>query len=121
MNNLASVYDGNGYGEEAVRWYRKAADKGYETAMYNLGWMYEKGRGVKQDRQMAAQYIIDAIRKRNKNTAPYMAADVATWSKQFRLELQRLLQAAGVYDGSIDGSLGPGTRRAMQALAEKSR
>ncbi len=36
------------YGE-AVRWYRKAADKGWANAQNNLGGMYLNGQGVTQD------------------------------------------------------------------------
>ena len=35
--------------EEALRWYRKAADQGDDVAQYALGGMYEKGQGVTQD------------------------------------------------------------------------
>ena len=34
---------------EALRWFRKAADKGHTEAMYNIGVYYENGDGVKQD------------------------------------------------------------------------
>ena len=41
----------NGYGvpqdyAEAVKWYRLAAEQGYARAQYNLGVMYDNGRGV---------------------------------------------------------------------------
>jgi hypothetical protein len=32
-----------------MTWYRKAADRGYATAQYNIGWLHEHGLGVKQD------------------------------------------------------------------------
>jgi len=34
---------------EAVRWYRKAADQGYAIAQYDLGNMYDQGKGVPQN------------------------------------------------------------------------
>ena len=34
---------------EAVRWYRKAARQGYANAQTNLGVMYDRGRGVRQN------------------------------------------------------------------------
>ena len=34
---------------EAVKWYRKAAEQGLALAQFNLGVMYEKGKGVLQD------------------------------------------------------------------------
>jgi TPR repeat protein len=36
------------YGE-AVKWYGKAAEKGYTKAQYNLGLMYYGGNGVPKD------------------------------------------------------------------------
>ncbi len=35
--------------EEAVRWFRKAAEQGNAVAQNNLGVMYAAGRGVPQD------------------------------------------------------------------------
>ena len=34
---------------QAVVWYRKAADQGDALAQFDLGWMYDDGRGVAQD------------------------------------------------------------------------
>ena len=41
-------YDAKNY-EQAVYWFRKAAEQRYADAQFNLGWMYEYGQGVKQD------------------------------------------------------------------------
>ena len=41
---------------EAIRWYRKAADKGLAKAQANLGLMYEKGQGVPQDYSLALDW-----------------------------------------------------------------
>ena len=35
--------------EEAIKWYRLAAEQGYASAQYNLGVMYDNGDGVPQD------------------------------------------------------------------------
>ena len=60
QSNLGFMYD-NGRGvlkddEEAVRWYRLAADQGYARAQNNLGSMYAKGEGVVKDYQEAARW-----------------------------------------------------------------
>ena len=34
---------------EAMKWYLKAANQGSLAAQYNIGIMYDKGQGVKQD------------------------------------------------------------------------
>ncbi|MGA9764787.1 MAG: restriction endonuclease, partial [Rhodomicrobium sp.] len=41
---------------ETVRWYRKAAGAGDAGAMYNLGSMYQEGRGVAQDDAEAVRW-----------------------------------------------------------------
>ena len=41
---------------EAARWYRKAADKGFAEAQYNLGTMFAQGRGVPQSDVEAARW-----------------------------------------------------------------
>lgn len=35
--------------EEAMKWFRKAAEQGYSPGLFNLGEMYYKGHGVPQD------------------------------------------------------------------------
>ena len=37
----------------AVQWYRKAAEQGLAEAQYNLGVMYAKGEGVRQNYKIA--------------------------------------------------------------------
>ena len=42
--------------QEAVKWYRKAAEQGYAKAQYNLGVMYGKGEGVAEDDREAVKW-----------------------------------------------------------------
>lgn len=58
--NLGIMYQ-NGQGvqqnnEEAVKWYRLAADQGYANAQNNLGGMYQNGHGVPQDYKEAMKW-----------------------------------------------------------------
>ena len=67
MNGLGYMYV-RGFGvkqdhTEAVRWWRKAADRGNAPAMNNLGIMYEEGLGVKQDSAEARQWYQKAAAK----------------------------------------------------------
>lgn len=39
--------------EEALKWYRRAAEKGNAMAQLKLGFIYEDGRGVPQDKKAA--------------------------------------------------------------------
>ena len=51
--------------EQAVDWYRKAAEAGNALAMYNLGWMYEYGRGVPQDEKQVVEWYRKAAEAGN--------------------------------------------------------
>ena len=42
--------------KKAARLYQRAADLGDVMAMFNLGFTYEHGRGVKLDKKKAAKY-----------------------------------------------------------------
>ncbi len=42
--------------KQAVYWYRKAADQGYDLAQYNLGVKYDNGEGVTQDYKQAVYW-----------------------------------------------------------------
>jgi TPR repeat protein len=64
-----SFYVGNffrdGYGvskdvNEAVKWYRKAAEQGYSIAQYALGLSYENGFGVEKDLGEALKWISES-------------------------------------------------------------
>jgi hypothetical protein len=46
--------------KEALKWYRKAADQGFDQAQFRLGLMYYNGRGVKQNRTEAFKWIVKA-------------------------------------------------------------
>ena len=53
-NGTRSILTDNGDGvpkdeTEAVKWYRKAAERGVALAQSQLGWMYENGSGVPKD------------------------------------------------------------------------
>ena len=39
-----------------MKWYRLAAEQGYDIAQYNLGVMYENGQGVPQDYKEAVKW-----------------------------------------------------------------
>ena len=53
MNNLAQIYmSGNGVEkdeQEAVKWWRKAAETDFAVAKYRLGRCYEDGIGVEKN------------------------------------------------------------------------
>lgn len=61
QTNLGHVFQ-NGSGvkqdfQQAVNWYRQAANKGLDEARACLGFMYESGLGVKQDYKQAVYWL----------------------------------------------------------------
>ena len=42
--------------QEAVNWYMRAANLGYSDACFDLGYMYENGDGVFENKRLAVQY-----------------------------------------------------------------
>ena len=42
-----------------------------------------------------------------------MSGDAAGWTRDFRVELQRLLKRTGAYSGPTDGKFGPDVWRAV--------
>ncbi|PHP64773.1 hypothetical protein CSC94_22495 [Zhengella mangrovi] len=106
--------------KEALRLLRMAVDKSQDIdAIHALGWVYQASQGVPADPPRAARYIMDALRRGNQFTVQQMTERADIWSKPFRQELQRLLQADGVYFGKIDGVFGPATTSAIQALVAR--
>ncbi|WP_243688902.1 tetratricopeptide repeat protein [Geotalea toluenoxydans] len=48
--------------KEAVKWYRKSADQGFDQAQFSLGLMYFHGHGVKQNRREAIRWFVKAAK-----------------------------------------------------------
>ncbi len=65
MYNQARGFDNQKDYTEAVKWYRKAAEKGYAAAQTSLGWCYESGNGVQQDYAEAAKWYRKAAEQGN--------------------------------------------------------
>ena len=55
FNLGSSYYEREDY-EEAVRWYRAAAEQGHVIAQPSLAYMYHRGQGVPQDYEEAVRW-----------------------------------------------------------------
>ena len=49
--------------EKALEYFKIAADRGHEVALYNVGKSYTKGLGVEMDTPMAIKYLSLSITK----------------------------------------------------------
>jgi TPR repeat protein len=64
MNNFGLLwskgYDGKQSHEEALRWWREAAKRGYTVSMNNIGLAYANGHGVEPDMEQALEWWLQA-------------------------------------------------------------
>jgi len=120
MASLAWLYE-NGKGVkqdyvEAKSWYEKAANAGNSYAMGNLSYLYDKGLGTPPDARQAARFAIQSMEGGEAPFISDMKAGATTYSRDFRREIQRVLQARGYYSGPIDGVFGATTSNAIDKL-----
>jgi uncharacterized protein len=101
--------------DKALEFFRTAADQGHTEAMFNMASFAANdlvpGLGPKD----AAEYLYRSLRGGSQLALDGLLNNAdkfpdATWQ-----ELQSILTENGLYDGPIDGSFGPGTRRAVLA------
>ena len=63
MHNLAALYAGGGLGTQqfdaAAKWFEEAANRGMKDSQFNLGMLYARGLGVKQD--LGASFVVGTI------------------------------------------------------------
>lgn len=120
MYSLGDMYlAGNGVAkdaEEATAWYQKASDAGDANGHWSLSLRYLYGDGIGKDTQRAAELAYLALTNglqialdefqdiRNADTSP-----------NYRRAIQEMLKRDGFYAGTIDGSFGPATQRAIEA------
>jgi uncharacterized protein len=57
---------------EAMKWFRKAAAVGSSDGMFNIGWLYEHGEGVRKDRHYASLMYQRAAAAGNKDALSYL-------------------------------------------------
>lgn len=70
---LAEIYDRSEFDEDAVVYFRKAADQGSADGQFGLGSMYSIGEGVKKDLSAARRWITLAAEQGHKQAVGVMA------------------------------------------------
>jgi len=122
---LAVLYaQGNGVEKnisESANWLRKAADQNYPHAMLELANYYQAGMGVERNEKAAAELALGAVKTGDDRVVKLLTRNPSTWRPSFLRQLQELMKQEGVYDGPIDGRLGPRMKRALEALAKSGR
>jgi TPR repeat protein/uncharacterized caspase-like protein len=107
--------------EKSSRNYAAAARLGNTPAMHNLAIAYDRGRGVEQNRRLAAEWMFKAIKAGSKFSLTQMTENPGAYSPQFRRQLEVLMRDAGIYHGPVNGRFGPGFKSAVEALAKQSK
>lgn len=82
QTRLASFYyEGNGVPrqlEEALRWYRSAAESGHAGACNSVGRFYTLGMGVKKNPREALKWYAEGARRGNKNSYMFLGQTYET-------------------------------------------
>lgn len=106
---------------EAINWIRKASDAGDADADYALAVAYLRGRGVARDLDRAAHYLVQAMGRGGRVAIEEIKTNSRGWDRSVLRGIQKRLRERGHYSGKIDGSFGPQTLRAIDALVAASR
>lgn len=118
MNNIGTFYEAGRAvkkdRDEALRWYRKAAEQNNRYGAHNLAALLDKPEPVE-----AGRWMETALRLGHPEALRQMKENSRAWSLPFRRELQQRLSNAGVYSGKPDGTFGPSTIKAIEAVFGK--
>ncbi len=104
---------------KGVAFFRKSAELGNGWGMFNLAMSLYNGNGVERDRQQAAKWVIEGLRKAGPGLAESVFEKSKTYDVATRKWLQRVLRNAGAYTGRIDGIFGPKVKQALEAVARQ--
>ncbi|HTI88891.1 MAG TPA: hypothetical protein VL966_19990 [Alphaproteobacteria bacterium] len=100
--------------EEAVRWFRIAADQGYAPAENNLGYMYAEGRGVTRDDETAVKWY----RRAANRGYPPAQTSLAMMLQEGRGAPQNDVQALALYSAAAGQGYAPATANVAQMVAQ---
>jgi hypothetical protein len=101
---------------EQARLTRIAADTGLASALAAMGVLHETGRGVQYAPELAVDYYIRAIETGEVPFEDLRRGAPFEWDYDTAIAFQDALTVRGVYNGAVDGIVGPGTRAAAEAL-----
>ncbi|MHA7776744.1 hypothetical protein [Roseibium sp. M-1] len=95
--------------------HRIAANAGSAASVKTLISLYdEEEKGLSA--QELASLIADGLRHGDRYLHDEVMTGFQDWKKKLRLEFQCVLADEGLYTSGIDGAIGPGTRKAIDAL-----
>jgi hypothetical protein len=100
---------------KALDLFRQAADLGHTEAMFNLASFAANGQAPGLGPKDAADLLYRALRGGSELALDGLLNNTDRFPQDTWAALQAILAGKGLYDGAVDGSFGPGTRRAVLA------
>lgn len=100
---------------KALAYFERAADLRHPQAMYNLAGMIDEGKIAGKGPQDAARYLYVSLRSGSARVHDLLRDRPEVFKEATRRALQAKLAENGLYSGALDGSFGPGTKRAISS------
>lgn len=101
--------------DAALALFREAAAQGHSEAMFNVASFAANGLVPDLGPKDAADLLYRALRGGSELALDGLLNNADKFPKETWAGLQAILVEKGLYDGAVDGSFGPGTRRAVLA------
>ena len=101
--------------DAALALFREAAAQGHTEAMFNVASFAANGLVPDLGPKDAADLLYRALRGGSELALDGLLNNADKFPKETWAGLQAILADKGLYDGEVDGSFGPGTRRAVLA------
>lgn len=101
--------------DKALALFQEAAAQGHTEAMFNVASFAANGLVPGLGSTDAADLLYRALRGGSELALDGLLNNADKFPRETWAGLQRILADKGLYDGAVDGSFGPGTRRAVLA------
>ncbi|WP_157738931.1 hypothetical protein [Labrenzia sp. VG12] len=98
-----------------INGHRMAASTGNANSVRMLVGLYDPEEKGLEAPEVAA-FLAAGLRRGDRYLHDHVTTSFKYWPKPLRLEFQRVLADEGLYQSGIDGVIGPGTRKAIDAL-----
>ena len=98
----------------ALFYFERAADQKHPQAMFNFAALIDDGLVAGKGPKEAAAYLYQALRSGSRDVFDILTEQPNMFGKATRQALQEELARVALYEGSIDGAFGPGTKRSIR-------
>jgi len=98
----------------ALIFFGRAADLRHPQAMFNYAALIDDGIVAGKTPKDAAGYLYKALRSGSEDVLNQLIDNPRMFKKTTRVALQKLLAEHSLYEGSIDGQIGPKTKQGLK-------